>query len=265
MMYGTAWNEKRTTALTKHAVESGFLAIDTANQPKHYQEPLVGEALLQLVDHGVQREQLFLQTKFTSVGGQDHRVPYDTSASYAVQVEQSFASSLQHLHTDYLDSYLLHGPYARKGLSDADWEVWGAMENLYKSGQCKRIGVSNVTHEQVQLLLKHANIKPMAVQNRCYASQGWDRAVRELCQKHNIQYQGFSLLTANRNVWNHPNLKQIAHRLGATTAQVIYRFSQQMGMLPLSGTTNPQHMKEAQQSETLELTPEEIQLIQQTE
>ena len=261
MMYGTAWKEDRTTALTKQAVEAGFVAIDTANQPKHYQEPLVGEALLQLADQGITRDQLFLQTKFTPLGGQDHRIPYDKTAPYSEQVEQSFASSLQQLHTDYLDSYLLHGPYVRRGLSDADWEVWGALEKLYSDGKCKQIGISNVTVEQVYLLIENANIKPMAVQNRCYASQGWDADVRELCRKHNIQYQGFSLLTANRNVWHHPELQQLADRVNATPAQVLYRFSQMMGMLPLSGTTNLQHVQEALASESVVLTEADVALI----
>lgn len=262
IMYGTAWKEERTTALTELAMQTGFVAIDTANQPKHYQEPLVGKALLKMAEQGIARKQVYLQTKFTPLDGQDHRVPYDKHASYATQVEQSFALSLEQLHTDYLDSYLLHGPYTRVGLSDADWAVWEALEKLYAAGYCKQIGISNVNAEQVQLLLEHATTKPMAVQNRCYASQGWDRAVRELCKKHNIQYQGFSLLTANRKVWSHPTVRDIAQRHHATPAQIIYRFSQQLGMLPLTGTTNPKHMQEALDSESLNLTEEEVRILE---
>src|SRR5262245_15153046 len=111
-LYGTAWKKEATAGLVVQAVEAGFCAIDTANQLIHYEEARVGEALQRLSAQGVRRDQLFLQTKFTPVDGQDHRTPYDVKASITTQVQQSFQSSLDHLHTDYLDSYVLHGPYA---------------------------------------------------------------------------------------------------------------------------------------------------------
>src|SRR5215831_15349989 len=115
-MYGTAWKKDATTMLVLQAFEAGFTAIDTANQLVHYDEARVGEALLQLAKQGIARDKLFLQTKFTPINGQDHRHPYDARASITTQVQQSFARSLEHLHTDYLDSYVLHGPYSRRGL-----------------------------------------------------------------------------------------------------------------------------------------------------
>ena len=139
-MYGTAWKKDATTELVQQAVAAGFTAIDTANQLIHYQEALVGEALLALAKQGTARERLFLQTKFTPVNGQDHRTPYDAQADLTTQVKQSFESSLAHLHTDYLDSYVLHGPYYRRGLGVEDWEVWAAIEKLYESGRTKMIG-----------------------------------------------------------------------------------------------------------------------------
>ncbi|TFG60853.1 MAG: aldo/keto reductase, partial [Nitrospirales bacterium] len=174
-MYGTAWKKEQTARLVELAVGSGFRAIDTANQLIHYQEALVGEALLSLAKKGIKRESLFLQTKFTSVSGQDHRTPYDQSADLPTQVRQSFESSLQHLHTDYLDSYVLHGPYSRWGLSQADWDVWSAMEVFYQAGNAKMIGISNVQADQLQALCEKASVKPMVVQNRCYAVMGWDK------------------------------------------------------------------------------------------
>ena len=106
-----------------------------------------------------------------------------------------------HLNTDYVDSYLLHGPYSRGNLIEEDWQVWDAIEKLYVSGKAKRIGISNVDVMQLKLLVKEAKIKPMIVQNRCFAQLGWDKEVREFCKQHQIMYQGFSLLTANREVW----------------------------------------------------------------
>ena len=261
-MYGTAWKKEATTHLVQLAVKAGFTAIDTANQLIHYQEALVGEALLALSQQGVTRDRLFLQTKFTPTNGQDHRTPYDASANLTTQVTQSFDSSLVHLHTDYLDSYVLHGPYQRRGLGDADQEVWAAIEGLYRSGKTKIIGISNVTAEQLAQLCAQAVVKPMMVQNRCYAALGWDKEVREICRAHGIIYQGFSLLTANREVFAEPGIRAIAQRLGAGLAQVVFRFAMQVGMLPLTGTTNPQHMKEDLEAEQFTLTPEDIQVIE---
>src|SRR5438128_5340537 len=151
-MYGTAWKKEAATHLVQLAVAAGFRAIDTANQLIHYQEALVGEALQALTKQGVTRDRLFLQTKFTPTNGQDHRTPYDASADLTTQVRQSFDSSLTHLCTEYVDSYVLHGPHQRRGLGEADWEVWAAMEGLYESGKTKMIGISNVTAGQVNQL-----------------------------------------------------------------------------------------------------------------
>jgi len=261
-MYGTAWKKVATTELVQLAVASGFKAIDTANQLIHYQEALVGEALQALAKQGIARDAFFLQTKFTSADGQDHRTPYDANADLTTQVSQSFDSSLSHLHTDYVDSYVLHGPSSRRGLGAADWEVWEAMEDLYQSGKTKMIGISNVTAGQLTELCEQANAKPMVVQNRCFAALGWDKEVREICQGHDIIYQGFSLLTANRAVLADSEVLAIARRLGASPAQVIFRFAMQIGMLPLTGTTNPQHMKEDLQAAQLVLSAEDIELIE---
>lgn len=261
-MYGTAWKKEATAKLVVLAVETGFTAIDTANQLIHYQEALVGEALQTLAEQGISREKLFLQTKFTPANGQDHRTPYDASADLTTQVQQSFRSSLDHLHTEYVDSYVLHGPYSRRGLGTEDWEVWKAIEALYESGKTRIIGISNVSAEQLGQLCVQARHKPMVVQNRCYAAFGWDKDVREICRAHHIIYQGFSLLTANREVFVDPTVRTIAGRHGTGVAQVIFRFAMQIGMLPLTGTTNVHHMKEDLQAEQLMLTDAEVQHIE---
>jgi len=261
-MYGTAWKKEATTALVLQAVEAGFTAIDTANQLIHYDEARVGEAFLTLAKQGIAREQLFLQTKFTSVNGQDHRTPYDASADLTTQVKQSFDSSLAHLHTDYLDAYVLHGPYSRRGLAAEDWEVWAAIEQLYESKRTRMIGVSNVSVEQLTLLCDKARHRPMVVQNRCYAALGWDKEVRELCRAHDIIYQGFSLLTANREVFADPEVRHMAARYGMGLAQLVFRFATQIGMLPLTGTTNPQHMTEDLGADQFTISPEDLQRIE---
>ena len=156
-LYGTAWKEQETQRLTELALRQGFRGIDTANQRRHYDEAAVGRAVAASVEGGLlAREDLFLQTKFTFRRGQDHRLPYDPQAPIAVQVEQSFASSLEHLGTEVIDSFLLHGPTQRSGLATADWEAWRAMETIQQSGRARLLGVSNVTLEQLQALCRQA-------------------------------------------------------------------------------------------------------------
>jgi diketogulonate reductase-like aldo/keto reductase len=243
-MYGTAWKEDDTARCVADAIAAGFRAIDTANQRKHYHEAGVGDGLARAYTTGVTREQLFLQTKFTYRRGQDHRLPYDPAADVATQVQQSFASSLEHLRVDTIDSYVLHGPEGGRGLTDLDREVWRTMEALQRGGKVGLLGISNVALEQLHKLCDHAQVKPAFVQNRCYASTGWDREVRRFCSAHGIVYQGFSLLTANRDVLRKPEFAAICKRVGRTPAQVVFRFAQQVGMLPLTGTTDPAHMRE---------------------
>jgi diketogulonate reductase-like aldo/keto reductase len=261
-VYGTAWKKDATTRLVVEAVKAGFTAIDTANQLIHYDEARVGEALRLLAQDKVARDALFLQTKFTPVNGQDDRTPYDPTATVTIQVRQSFESSLAHLHTDYLDSYVLHGPYYRGGLGPEDWEVWAAIESLYAEGRSKMIGVSNVSAGQLALLCERATHRPMVVQNRCYAAFGWDKAVRELCRTHGILYQGFSLLTANREVFSDPAIRMMAQKYETGVAQVVFRFAMQIGMVPLTGTTNAQHMAEDLRADRFTLTPEELERIE---
>jgi diketogulonate reductase-like aldo/keto reductase len=239
LMYGTAWKEDETRRLVELALAQGFRGIDTANQRKHYHEAAVGEAVRA---SGLLREALFLQTKFTFVGGQDHRLPYDPSAPYPDQVAQSFASSLEHLGVDRLDCYVLHGPSQRPGLGQADLQVWAAMEELHDRGVVGMLGVSNVSLAQLQELCSRARIPPALVQNRCYARTGWDSDLRAFCTARGMVYQGFSLLTANRDVWSHRVVAELARALGRTPAQVILRFALQLGMVALTGTTDAAHM-----------------------
>jgi len=243
-LYGTAWKEDDTQRLTELALRSGFRGIDTANQRRHYHEAAVGQAIRTVIASGlVARSDLFLQTKFTFQRGQDHRLPYDPKAAIPIQVEQSFASSLEHLGVDTIDSYVLHGPTQRMGLTSVDWDAWRAMETLHDRGLVRMLGISNVGLDQLQTLVQSARIRPSFVQNRCYASSGWDRNLRAFCAANDIVYQGFSLLTANRDVLARPEMTQIAQRTNRSVAQIVFRFALDLGMLPLTGTTNADHMR----------------------
>jgi diketogulonate reductase-like aldo/keto reductase len=261
-LYGTAWKEDRTEGLVNDALDAGFRGIDTANQRKHYDEASVGRAVQSKLREGfVRREDLFLQTKFTFRDGQDHRLPYDPGASIGDQVRQSFASSLEHFDVETLDSLVLHGPSQRDGLGAQDHEAWRAMEGIHHDGRVKLLGASNVTAQQVIDLVALSTVPIAFVQNRCYAERQWDRAVRTVCDEHGIIYQGFSLLTANKHVLANLQVIAIAKRHGKTPSQVVFRFAQQIGMLPLTGTSDPAHMQQDLDIHDLELDAEELSLV----
>ena len=258
-IYGTAWKEDATESCVVNALAAGFRGIDTANQRKHYFEAGVGRGIAR---SGIARDQLFIQTKFTFVDGQDHRLPFDPDAPIATQVAQSFAKSLEHLGVTYIDSLVLHGPSQSHGLGADDHEAWRAMEKLVEQGCVRVLGASNVTAQQIADLVAFARVKPVYVQNRCYARTGWDQLARDVCRKHGITYQGFSLLTANRQVLAHREVASIAKRYGKTPAQIVFRFAQQVGMLPLTGTADPKHMREDLACADITLTADEVSVIE---
>ena len=257
-IYGTAWKEDRTAGLVEMSVRAGFRAIDTANQRKHYFEAGVGEGLAAAYRAGiVSRADLFLQTKFTYQRGQDHRLPYDPASRLAVQVGQSLKSSLEHLGTDYVDSFVLHGPSSGYGWAEADSEVWEAMRKQRDAGRARVLGVSNVSLQHLQQIEALQLELPAFVQNRCFARLGWDREVRTFCGQHEIIYQGFSLLTANPEVLKHPPFVEVATKLNVTPPQVVFSFARAIGILPLTGTSTADHMR--QDLESLQLTlPDEL-------
>jgi len=262
-LYGTAWKEDRTQALTELALRMGFRGIDTANQRRHYVEAGVGQALAAAYRAGVvTRADLFLQTKFTYQGGQDHRLPYDPSADLSTQVAQSMGSSLEHLGTDHVDSYVLHGPASGRGWTDDDAEVWAAMVKERDAGRTRLLGVSNVSLRHLEQMAAVETELPSFVQNRCFARLGWDHGVRAFCTERNIVYQGFSLLTANPEVLGHPLVGSIAARNGATRAQVVFRFARDVGMLPLTGTSDAEHMRQDLAIRDVELSAGEVRAIE---
>jgi diketogulonate reductase-like aldo/keto reductase len=262
-IYGTAWKKDQTERLTLMAIKMGFSGIDTANQRRHYDEAGVGKAVAKVFESGIKRrEDLFLQTKFTYADGHDHRIPYDVETDYPTQLRQSFQSSLEHLQTPYIDSYVLHGPLTPYNLVEADWEVWEEMEAIHKEGGVRHLGISNISFDQLIELIKKVNIKPTFVQNRCFAQLGWDIQVRRACAQNSIIYQGFSLLTANQFVLSDPIVLRIAENLSKTPAQIVFNFALQVGMLPLTCTTNKIHMEQDLKCDDHSLSDDEIYYIE---
>lgn len=255
MFYGTAWKEARTTALTGQALAAGFTAIDTAAQRKHYDEAAVGAALAAFPG----RAGVFVQTKFTYQRGQDHRLPYDPTAPLATQVQQSFARSREHLGT--IDALVLHGPWSGVGWSREDREVWAAMEALVDAGQVRLLGVSNASAAQVAELCASARLRPAFVQNRCYASRGWDREVRALCAASDMRYQAFSLLTANRAELSDGRVRRVATRTGRSVPEVAFAFALARGMIVLTGTSDPAHMRADLTADGVPLGEDDLDLL----
>ena len=243
IIYGTAWKRADTQRLVNLAIQHGFRGIDTACQPKHYDEAGVGAGVAGSLNQGLSRADLYLQTKFTSLSGQDpNRIPYDPKASLPHQVSQSVAVSLQNLQTDYLDCVLLHSPMPTMTQTLA---VWRALETLVDAGSVRQLGISNCYRlEDLQGLNEAVRIKPAIVQNRFYADTNYDRDIRAFCGQHQIIYQSFWTLSANPQLLAHRTMTALASTHKRTAAQILFRYLTQIGVVPLTGTKSETHMRE---------------------
>lgn len=256
IIYGTAWKKDRTATLVEQAIDLGFRGIDTACQPKHYNEAGVGEGIANCLHRGLQRGELYVQSKFTPLNGQDPlQVPYDKHANLGEQVSQSFRMSLKNLQTDYLDCLILHSPLANQQQLS---EVWQAMEQIVESGGAKQLGISNCYNfQQFELLYDNAKIKPAVIQNRFYAESQYDCDIRIFCKQNQIIYQSFWTLTANPQILANPAIQTTAAKYRRSAAQIFFRFLSQIGIVPLTGTTSAQHMREDLAILEFELTADE--------
>ncbi|CAM6053598.1 unnamed protein product [Sphagnum tenellum] len=243
IIYGTAWKKNQTSEFVVGAVKAGFRAIDTACQPKHYQEQGVGRALELLKACDISRQDLFIQTKFTPFAGQDpSQIPYDPALSLGKQVLQSFAVSQRNLGTEVVDSLLLHSPLS-------DWkeflEVWRAMESIHEAKGARFLGISNCYDlNQLKTLHRQALVKPAFLQNRFYAETAYDSQIRAWCLDKGIVYQSFWTLTGNPDVLRSSEITEIAAFHKKTPAQIFFRFVTQLGIVPLTGTRSEIHMRE---------------------
>ena len=243
IIYGTAWKREQTAELVAQAIGLGFRGIDTACQPKHYHEPGVGEGIAKSLSASLKRSDLYVQTKFTPLSGQDpQRLPYDPKASLADQVAQSFATSLRNLQSDYLDCLVLHSPLASERLT---MEVWQAMESLVDANTVKQLGISNCySVDYLATLHRASRIKPAVVQNRFYADTGYDRDVRAFCKQNGLIYQSFWTLSANPHVLANRVVATLAAKYDRTAAQILFRYLTLEGVAPLTGTKSAAHMRE---------------------
>jgi diketogulonate reductase-like aldo/keto reductase len=243
IVYGTAWKRDQTAELVRKAIGLGFRGIDTACQPKHYNEAGVGKGIAASLSSTLTRADLYLQTKFTTVSGQDpERIPYDPKARLSDQVAQSCAASLRNLQTTYLDCLVLHSPI---GDPKQATEVWQAMEAQFDAGDVKQLGISNCySAEYLAALHRAVRIKPAVVQNRFYSDTGYDREVRAFCKQHGIIYQSFWTLSANPQLLASQPVLALAAHYRRTAAQILFRYLSHEGVVPLTGTTSETHMRD---------------------
>ncbi len=260
LLYGTAWKKERTDALVEQAIQIGFRGIDTACQPKHYDEKRVGLALARLKEQGIDRSSLYLQTKFTPLSGQDPSdVPYDKKAILSVQVEQSFNASLNNLQTDYLDALLIHSPLPT---FEQTLEAWHVMEKFHNMGGVGRLGISNCYDLALfEKLFNTVKVKPTILQNRFYKDTDYDTSLRQFCIEQGITYQSFWTLTANPHILTSAVMQSLADEVKKTPAQVFFRFLIQSGVTPLTGTCSTIHMKQDLDTVNFQLSDENMTII----
>ena len=154
LKYGTAWKKEETAALVHQAIKAGFRHIDTACQPRHYREDLVGEGWKSAAKElNLTRGELWLQTKFSGLGAHSQdNIPYDRDAPLENRVRQSLAKSLQNLQTDYIDSWVMHGP---ENNWDDHFRVWNTMEEAVDDGKVLQLGLRAPAHCPQRTLQPH--------------------------------------------------------------------------------------------------------------
>jgi diketogulonate reductase-like aldo/keto reductase len=243
VIYGTAWKEDETARLVELALKKGFRGIDTACQPKHYQEDLVGIGIKNALKSGIKREDIFIQTKFTPIDGQDpNKVPYNPKNDIVEQVLESFEVSKKNLGVDYIDSLVLHSPVFP---AEKLHQVWEAFESIYYKDEVGQLGISNCYDlSYLQYMEETFDIQPAVIQNRFYAHSNYDTNIRRWAKERGIIYQSFWSLTANINILNSDTVIDLAVKHGKTQAQIFYRFLHQFDIVPLIGTTSEQHMED---------------------
>lgn len=262
MIYGTAWKKQQTADFVYEALKTGFKGIDTACQPKHYQEDLVGDGLQKALADGLKREDLYLQTKFTPIDGQDRsNMPYKEDDTLEIQIQKSFAKSKENLKVDYIDSYILHSPIFPGSKLLKAWDV---MSSFYKNKEVGQLGISNCYDLDVlEYLYKKVDIKPSIVQNRFYAQTFYDTDIRIWCNEKGIIYESFWSLTANPHILSNEFVEYLATKYKKSTPLIFYKFLNQIGIVPLNGTTNKNHMLEDLKIDEFRLLDSELDTISQ--
>lgn len=216
---------KETHAAVTSAIECGYRLIDTASTYKN--EEAVGNAVQEAIQRGiVRREELFITTK-----AYIQEMGYD-------RLKEAFARSLQKLGLSYLDLYLIHMP-----LGDY-YGAWRAMEELYRQGLVRAIGVCNFDAARLMDLCYNTEIPVMIdqIERHPHYQREEDIAVMK---KFKVQPMCWSPFAQGRGgMFEEPVLREIAASHGKSAAQIILRWHIQQGVVVIPKSTHPQRMKE---------------------
>ncbi|MBJ9987166.1 aldo/keto reductase [Paenibacillus sp. S28] len=225
----------------KAAVKHGYRSIDTA--AVYANETSVGQGIREaLADNGLKREDLFVTSKVWNAD-----LGYDSTIA-------AYETSLNKLGLDYLDLYLIHWPVAGKYK-----EAWRAMEQLYKVGRVKSIGVSNFQVHHLEDLMKDAEIVPVINQVEFHPMLT-QKELRDFTKQHNIQLEAWSPLMQGE-LLNHPLLKELADKYGKSIAQVILRWDLQHEVVTIPKSTKEHRIVENASLFDFELSREDMDRI----
>src|SRR5580698_3196075 len=237
-----------TRTATKAALEAGFRQLDAAERYRNEKE--VGEAMQEVFTAGkIKREDVFIATKLWN---NNHRPE---------RVKPAFEASLKKLQLDYVDLYLTHTPFAFQPGDEQDprdasgnviydkgvtlLDTWRSLENLVDEGQCKAIGLSDVSLEQTKEIFDAARIKPAVVhvESHPYLPE-WDLV--NYCKANGIVFQAFAALghSSKPNLLEDPVVTAIASRVNKTPAQVLLAWAIQRGTALLTTSKTPSRINE---------------------
>lgn len=224
-----------TQRVVEEAIKTGYRLIDTAQV--YGNEEAVGKAIKAA---GVPREELFITTKL-----------WISDMSYD-GAKRAFAESLEKLGLDYVDLYLLHQPFGDT------FGAWRALEELYKEGKIKAIGVSNFKLDHLANLSLFSEIKPAVNQVEVHVFNQKQEEQDYMAAK-GIQIQSWGAFAEGKfDVFNNPVLVELAQKYGKTTAQIMLRWQLQRGIVSLSKSANPDRVRQNFDIFDFELTDEDM-------
>lgn len=229
----------------KSAIRAGYTHIDTAQAYRN--EGCVGKAIREL---GVNRSELFITTKL-----------WNDCHSYNLAMS-SFEESLRLLGTDYVDLFLIHWPNPllfRERWEEANAETWKAMEELYKDGKVRAIGISNFHPHHIDALLKTATVKPMVNQIRLCPGETQDDIVN-YSRENGMILEAYSPLGTGK-IFSVPEMQSLADKYGKSIAQICVRWSLQRGYLPLPKSVHAERIEENLKVFDFELSDEDVDMI----
>ena len=223
--------DNKVSEAVKEAAKIGYRHFDTAQA--YGNERGVGEGVRTC---GIPREELFVVSKVAA----EHKTYEDAMAG--------INGTLEKMGLDYLDMMIIHSPQPWVEVNQSDdhyvegnREAWRALEDAYKAGKLKAIGVSNFQIADIESLLETAEIKPMVNQILLHISNTPVELV-EYCQKNEIAVEAYSPI-AHGEILNQPEIKKIADKYGVSVPQLCIRYVLQLGAIALPKTANPEHMK----------------------